>query len=366
MTEQNTKPIRVLHVRTVSGTGGGPDKTILKSCEQLTKLGHLAQAFYILDAAADTSVLPETARKLDVRMYAIKEYSPFSLSSFRLFRNILISGNYDIVHSHEYKSNIFTALLARRMGFKFVSTVHGYNRTTCREYFYYAMDKFSLKKANAIITPTNQMQQKLRYKNIHVIPNGIEISPQSKACPRASSGIQNPKSKIKLLYLGRLSPEKDPVNLLRAFEVLKNRGHDVELTFAGDGPEYERIRKSNDSIIMPGRVADVTSLLAQSDILVNPSKTECMPNSILEAMSTGVPVVATNVGGVAEMIRDGIDGLLCPAANSSALADAIEKIMKNPELGKNLAQSAHQRVTTEFTFQAHIQKTLDLYKTLLS
>jgi len=363
--------IRVLHVRTVSGTGGGPDKTILKSCQHLASSGQVAEAFYMLDRRNDPGVVAERAKNAGVRLHTVLESGPFCVETLRAFRRVVSEGRFDLVHTHEYKSNVLTRMFRRKFGYKIVATAHGYNRTTLREYFYYRVERRMLRCADAVIAPTHEMAQRLAgfgvsQERLHIIPNGIEIAARERIAPKPR------QSRVSLLYLGRLSEEKDPANLLQAMWELKRRNLDVELVLAGAGPERESLEDEvmslglAPSVTMPGHVADVDSLLASADILVSPSRTECMPNSLLEAMRSGVPVVATNVGGVGEMIRDGIDGLLCPPQDPAALADAIARLIADPLLARRLAESARERVAREFNFEKYVEATLALYRRLLS
>jgi glycosyltransferase involved in cell wall biosynthesis len=203
-------------------------------------------------------------------------------------------------------------------------------------------------------------------ERLHRIPNGIETEGQERPVRN------NPKGQVHLLYLGRLSKEKDPIALLDVIEILRHRGFNGKLTLAGDGPERNILEKNvgerglADVVKIPGYINDILPLLSEADILVNPSRTECMPNSILEAMWSGLPVVATAVGGVGEMIRDGVDGLLCPPGDPAALAKAVTRLIEEPSLARRMADSAYQRVMDQFTFEKHMETTLALYSRLLS
>jgi glycosyltransferase involved in cell wall biosynthesis len=363
--------MRILHVRTVNGTGGGPDKTILKSCEYLVGHGHAAEAFYMLNGRNDMGNISEMAGKLKVRLTISRENGPISVSSFRALSRVLKTGNYDIVHTHEYKSTVLVPLFRRRRGFKTVATAHGYNCTSFRELFYYGLERFCFKFADAVIAPSNDMVEILKRKGVcserlHQIPNGIETEGQERP-------VRNHrKSQIHLLYLGRLSKEKDPMILLEAMETLRRRGYDCGLILAGDGPERKNLQKKiserglTNTVKILGYVKDIIPVLNEADILVNPSRTECMPNSILEAMWSGLPVVATAVGGVGEMIRDSVDGLLCPPGDPAALANAVVRLIEDPSLARRMADSAYQRVMGQFTFEKHMASTLALYSKLLS
>jgi glycosyltransferase involved in cell wall biosynthesis len=255
--------------------------------------------------------------------------------------------------------------------YKIVATAHGYNPTTRRELLYYRLERWMFKLASAVIAPTRNMHGMLRglglkTRSLHIIPNGIETQGRHRPVHQPGSGP------TRLLYLGRLSEEKDIENLLSAVSILQKEGCSLSVTLAGDGPDRPKVEKTisdlklGDLVHLTGFVSDVQPLLAAADIMVNPSKTECMPNSILEAMWAMVPVVATDVGGVGEMMRDGVDGLLCPPEDSASLAEAIKTYITNPPLAQKLSASANERVMNEFTFEKHMEKTLDLYRQVLA
>jgi glycosyltransferase involved in cell wall biosynthesis len=369
MTEMS--PLRVLHMRTVNGTGGGPDKTILKSCEHLSRAGHQARAFYMLDRRNNTGALESAARELGVGIDAAMEDGPISFSTLTEFDRVLKAGDYQIVHAHDYKSNVLARLMRLRHKYKIVATAHGYNPTSRRELVYYRLERWMFKLADAVIAPTRNMDGLLlgfgvNSKRLHIIHNGIETRGRERPAHQMRTGP------ARLLYLGRLSEEKDPVNLLMAVSLLRRDGIDVVATLAGDGPERQRVEakirelKLGQYVRLLGFVNDVMPLLAEADVLVNPSRTECMPNAILEAMWAGVPVVATDVGGVGEMLRDEVDGLLCPAEDAGMLATGVKRVLADSALAKKLLASATERVMNEFTFEKHMEKTLDLYRRLLA
>jgi glycosyltransferase involved in cell wall biosynthesis len=363
--------LRILHIRTVRGTGGGPDKTVLTGCHYLRRWGHRAEAFYIMDAVDHSGRLEDMARALDVPMHVALESSPVSLGTVWGLHRALRAGRYNIVHTHEYKSNVLAQLLRGHHSYRIIATAHGYNRTTRREALYYALERAMFRHVDAVIAPTRQMSELLRglgvpVARLHVIPNGIELSGRDRPARAPSRGT------VRLLYLGRLSREKDPANLLRALHLLRLKGLAVEAILAGEGPErpvLERLCADlglEEVARLPGFVADVVSLFAQADILVSPSQTECMPNSILEAMWAGTPVVATRVGGVDEMIRHGQEGLLCRASDPEDLAGAIHRLATDKALQHRLAASAYERVIEDFSFERRMQRVLALYERIVA
>jgi len=406
-------PLRILHLRVVRGTGGGPDKTTLRGCAWLRRHGHDAQAFYMLDAREDTGRLQQLAAELGVPMRVALERSPLSPGTLWRLREVLAGGRFDVLHTHDYKSNAMAQLARVAFGFggRVVATAHGYNRTTRREVLYYGLERACFRHVRAIICPTRDMWRLLRgfglpASRLHVIPNGIETAGRARPKERRVAGVspasgmpvtageiggkstpnagETPATRAttRLLYLGRLSAEKDVANLLRAAVLLRERGVRFDLRIAGDGPERASLeaqaREANllaantaAAHAAPARVeflgfrTDVDDLLAEADILVNPSQTECMPNSVLEAMWAGVGVVATNVGGLSEMIRHTEQGLLCPPRDSTALADAVAQLAGNRDELQRMTQNAAARVDAEFTFESRMNRVETLYRTVL-
>lgn len=355
---------RILHLRTVSGTGGGPDKTIMNACRWLNDRGHVAEVFYILDHRHHPGTIESLAEKHGVRFYSVTESSPVSLKTLFALRRTLVAGHYDILQTHDYKANVLARLLQRCGGYRIVATAHGYNQTTWRESLYYAIERRLFRRIDGVVAPTRQMRRFLLSKGvprqrITVIPNGV--------IPFTIQRSHRNRPTLRVLYLGRLSREKNPLLAVDAINILRHTMPNVELILAGDGPErsavVNHIRQLNlqACVVMPGHVADPHCWLADADVLICPSRTECMPNAILEAMMARVPVVATAVGGVPEMIRHGIEGLLCQQHDANTLADAIFSVLSNPTLAKELSDSAYRRVMTCFTFDARMHRMEELH-----
>jgi len=115
------------------------------------------------------------------------------------------------------------------------------------------------------------------------------------------------------------------------------------------------------TVLFLGRRNDVPSVLVSCDLFVLPSWAEGLPNSVLEAMAAGLPVVATRVGGIPEVIEDGVSGLLVAPRDSHALAIAILQVLKNERLAKQLGRSAKERVYTQFNFERLLSELDNLY-----
>ena len=167
-----------------------------------------------------------------------------------------------------------------------------------------------------------------------VIPNGVDTAafqPGDRVEARRAVGL--PLDGLLAGSVGRLHPDKDPVNFVEAFSRLDRDG-DARAVLVGDGPERERVKGAivraglEDRVLLLGERQDIPRLLQALDIFVLPSRTEGLPVALLEAMSSGIPIVATEVGGVAAAVRDA--GVTVPSEDPAALATAISSLMRDP------------------------------------
>lgn len=176
--------------------------------------------------------------------------------------------------------------------------------------------------------------------------------------------------------VGRLSAVKDQVTLLRAFLLLMDQIPDarrkLRLILIGDGPEREQIaglaktEKAGEFLWMTGMRTDVPELLNTFDLFALPSLAEGISNTILEAMATGLPIVATNVGGNSELVANGDTGLLVPPADARKLAEAIEEYIRNPNLLRTHGRQGRIRAREHFSLKTMVNAHLTLYEAVLA
>ena len=195
-----------------------------------------------------------------------------------------------------------------------------------------------------------------------VIHNGVE--------PRRVEALETRSRRCRLVTVGRLQAPKDPLTLVRALAALERGSCETELV--GDGPdrpavENEVRRLGLDSVVrLAGVRTDVPELLAAADLFVLSSRSEGLPLSILEAMATGLPVVASRVGGVPEVVVDGETGLLVPPGDPGSLARAIERLLDDSALRRRLGAAGRARVAEHFDLASAQRAHLDLYRSLLA
>jgi glycosyltransferase involved in cell wall biosynthesis len=154
--------------------------------------------------------------------------------------------------------------------------------------------------------------------------------------------------------VARLNPEKDVDNLIRATALVRRSDPTFRVEIAGDGPCLPDLQRRvaelelNESVTFLGLVRDVPGLLARAGLFVLPSLTEGISLTLLEAMACGLPVAATGVGGTPEVVAEGVTGLLTPSADPAALAAAILRLRREPELARHLGAAGRQRIERHF------------------
>ena len=206
---------------------------------------------------------------------------------------------------------------------------------------------------------------KIPSSRITVIPNGVDTD-------FFRPGSPAPGRRPVILCVARLAPVKDHATLIRAFQMLLRDHPDAELWLVGDGPLEPTIRESVQQTLPAGRVRllpgrpDVRPLLEQAQLLVLSSRQEAFPNVILEAMSMGLPVAATKVGGIPEMVSHGETGWLAPPGNPAALAAAMSQLLGDPETRLTFGRAARQRVERHFSLAAMVRGHEEVFAKLLA
>lgn len=223
-------------------------------------------------------------------------------------------------------------------------------------------------RCSAVIALSEEWRDYLLANNIceanrlHVLHNAVSVPAQP-----CSPGLYRD-----ILFLGRLDERKSPDVLLRAAKAMLGEYHDAKLLFGGDGhPErYEALAHElgiADRCEFLGWITgeDKEKLFGRVGVYCLPSKREGMPMSVLEAMAHGIPTVATPVGGVPQVINDGIDGFIMPVDDEEKLSAILLRLAGSPELRERVGLAARNRVASEFNIDKNIEALTNLYKAVL-
>jgi sugar transferase (PEP-CTERM/EpsH1 system associated) len=365
--ERPIQPLRIMHVLYALDTGGAEKVT----CRLIRALG-APQFEHIICILDGKDAMDPGVRVIEVEQRCRRVLFPHFLSLFRRERP-------DIVHSRNWGA-IEAVLAARAAGVPLVvHSEHGRNLDTIagEPWRRRLIRRICFRAATRLVCVSEELKEHYcrlvgaAAKRFEVIRNGVDTDlyrpdPAARASIRRQLGIGN--STIVLGTVGRLDPVKNQQALLRAAEGVIQEGLNIRVVLIGDGvcrgalDDFEVA-----SSWLLGRVSflgdrnDVPSLLNAFDIFVLPSLSEGLSNTLLEAMATALPVVASAVGGNPEVIEDGVSGLLFPAGEAEALARILVRLGRNAHERSALGAAARERAQRQFSFGATVEKYEHLY-----
>jgi glycosyltransferase involved in cell wall biosynthesis len=362
-------PVRVLELRSVWGTGGGPEKTILLGAARSNPSRYAVTVCYIRDARDTVFAIDKKAGDLPIDYVEVIERHSFDRSIWPVLRRLVQSRHIDIVHAHDYKTDVLAWLLHRAEGVIPLSTAHGWAGHSRRErLLYHRMDKQILRLFPKVITVSEDIRQELvrsgaKPGSVQTVLNGIDHTRFHRDRSRETQirqrlGIAD--DEVVIGAVGRLETEKRFDLLIDAFASLRVARPGLRLVIVGEGSLRSALEAQLDRLglsgvcCLLGQRSDIVDLHHAFNVFVQSSANEGAPNAVLEAMALETPVVATAVGGTAQLVREGIDGLLVPAGKTDALADAINRVVHDGQAATARVVSARHRVETELSFDARM------------
>jgi len=241
---ESADPIEVLHVRIVTGAGGGPEKTILNSARHFAGTRYRETACWI-HAPGDPGILllESKAKERDCPFLAVPDPHPFDVRTLLRMADLCRERRIRIWHGHDYKSNLFGVLLARLLGLSLVTTVHGWVHHTARTPFYFAVDRFALRRHAQVVAVSSDLYAAcldlgVPEDKLTLVENAIDTSEFRRRTPSSAPA----RSRLVVGAVGRLAEEKGFHVLVEAVERAVDLGADLELRIAGEGEEESRLR----------------------------------------------------------------------------------------------------------------------------
>jgi L-malate glycosyltransferase len=344
----------------VSGTGvnGAIRHCYDLSCE-LAVRGHFVLLAHSPEAWIGRQPMPSGVELLTVSL----KRRP---SELRRVAAIVRERKIDVIHSHTSSAHFFGELLSVFFGFPRVATSHA----TFFQPHWWMSDR--------VIAPseaTARFQRRVNFvprRRIDVIPNFINVA---RLQPRSSrvevrTDLRVTDDVFLIVTVGEVIPRKNQELLVRAVPRLLAECVAPLVLLIGkcDAPYRRRIDACIQSLDAGNRVrllgerGDIPDLLRGADCFCLPSRHEILPIALLEAMAVGLPIVATRVGGVAELVRDGTDGFITESGDTAALAVALTKLARDPALRSRMAAAAQQHVQSSFTPEACVPGIIECYR----
>lgn len=375
-----SEPIRVLELRSVRGTGGGPEKTILLGAARADRARFAVTVCYIRDKRDTVFGIDGKAAGLPIDYVELVERHSFDPGLWKQLRALVRERRIDIVHAHEYKTDLLTWTLGKFERVIPLSTAHGWTGHSTREHrLYYPIDKRILGRFPRVIAVSSEIRNVLlRHgaspSRVTTVLNGIDPA----AFHRERTRERFVRSQLGLTdddfvigSVGRLEPQKRFDLLIDAVAQLAPSCPHLKVLIVGDGSLQSTLREQIARLgVAPrcwllGQRADISDLHHAFDLYVQSSDYEGTPNAVLEAMALETPVVATDVGGTAELIRHGTDGLVVPPASLPALLDAVRAAMGDPKGMTARSASARRRVETDLSFETRMRTVEAIYSELM-
>jgi glycosyltransferase involved in cell wall biosynthesis len=392
-TKKDKKTFRVLALMEAS-TVSGPAKNLIEFCRRARTLGASADE----TPAAEVSIVTfqrgaedsstdapapnafvAAARAAGVEVDVLHERFRFDPRVLGQLREVVTRQRPDIIQTHQVKSHFLLKLSGLWRQHPWIAFHHGYTTTDLKMELYNRLNRWSLPTARRVVTVCGAFSPRLTREGVRperifvrhnsINPNGnAGTNAEDVRALRAKLGIDEGARII--LAVGRLSREKGHADLIRALGHLRasEPGVDFRLVIVGEGPERPAVFAAAheagvaERLVFAGHVSDVRPFYALADVLALPSHSEGSPNVLLEAMAAGLPVAATNVGGVPEIVSDGESALLVEAHDPEGMAAALARLLKDEELGRRLASNARALVEAHYTPDAYARSLTELYR----
>jgi len=294
-------------------------------------------------------------------------------SVFTIFRmipkvvEIIQKEEIDIIHARSRVPAWIAYFASRKTGKVFITTCHGYYK---KHPFSYVMGW-----AKRVIVLSNIIGRHMiedfgvDYERVRLIPRSVDLEKFQFTSPGKKR-----KEDFNIGIIGRITPLKGHLYFIKAMAEVARVIPQLKIWVIGDAPASKEAYKEQIQVLVKrlglshitqflGTQRDIPAILSHLDLLVLATTShEAFGRVIIEAQASGVPVVATRVGGVIDIIEDGKNGLLIPAADPNSIAEAVIKIFKNPQLAADIAENAYRKVKEKYSVELMVKKTYDVYR----
>jgi len=315
---------------------------------------------------------------------AMNRFKLNPLSDSRVFlqlARVIRSGQFDLIHTHVSKPGFLTRLAAAGIGVPVIYSPHCFafhaGASWAAAWFYASLERFAARYLTARIINVSDAERDLarrygvgRDDQFVTIHSGIDVrpfdGPLDVAAQRASLGV--PADVPVVGVVARLSPPKAPLDFVRAAALVHARRPEVHFLWVGDGALEAQTRSAvtaqglTNVFHFAGHRRDVPQIMRTFTCFALSSRWESFPLTVLEAMAAGIPVVATRVMGIPEVVKDGETGLLAPPRNPEVFAQALLNLLDDPARARQLGARGRERVVREFSREAMIAQIEQVYE----
>jgi L-malate glycosyltransferase len=309
---------------------------------------------------------------VNVLEYPLFKYPPYTVALGSEMARVSREEKLDVLNVHYSIPHATAAFLAREItSVPYIVTLHGSDVTILgSDPSYHIVNNHSVEKANAVTAVSTFMQMEAYERlgierEVKVIPNFVDpdvFSPEE--CNAAKTGCEECGG---IIHVSNFRPVKRVSDLVYAMAIVVKEEPKAHLTLVGDGPDRHGVEtlisslRLQRNVTMTGFRSDIPNLMRCADIGVLCSETESAPLTLLEGMSTGLPMISTKVGGVHEIINDGENGLLVPPKHPEELAQAILRLYRDSKLRNKLGKNAREIILDRYTAEKVVNQYLEIF-----
>ena len=314
--------------------------------------------------------------EVEVLTYPLFEYPPYDLVLATKMAEVMTRFDLDILHVHYAIPHSISAYLAKMMlrdrVVPFVTTLHGTDITLVgNDRSYLPITRFGIEQSDAVTAVSDYLKQRTIQefqvsKPIEVVPNFVNCDVYGRSRDRNLRRKFAEDDESIFIHISNFRPVKRVEDVIGIFALVR-KNRKARLLMVGDGPERPKAEwlanthNVAQDVQFVGKQNDMSELLAISDVLLLPSELESFGLVALEAMACEVPVIATRVGGVPEVVRDGIDGFLYDVGDVRGMADGCLSILNKPHFRDDLGRAAREHANRDFCASNIVLKYEELY-----
>ncbi|MFK2825571.1 glycosyltransferase [Bacillus sp. B190/17] len=365
--------MKILHLITGAETGGSR-KHVITLLEQFSK-------DEVVLALMHEGPFAEEARQKGIRTEVFSQNSRYDLSILKKLVAFIEEEQFDLLHTHGPRANLFGIYLKKKTGIRWVTTVHSdpsldFVKSGVKGKVFTALSMYAVKKMDGYFAVSERFKQNLMKlgidgSKIHTVYNGIHFMKENaEPIPRSELGLTD--EDFVMAMVARLHPIKGHTIVFQAMKRIEaeERPH---LLLVGDGPIKEELEEEvknlelNSHVHFLGFRSDVDGIYASSDLALLASYSESFPLALLEAANQHVPIVTTDVGGVKELVEDGTTGWIVPVGDASTYAEALHGAVGRRKKGTlaDMGETLYQYASERYSLEQLEQATRHLYTHLI-
>ncbi|MCW8934262.1 MAG: glycosyltransferase [Gammaproteobacteria bacterium] len=332
-----------------------------------------------LKTSEHTNLYRDTLQKRGVKFIPLIAESQFSPSVINTIISAVKEHKIDIIHAHDYKSDILTTIVSKKIKIPIVTTAHGWITNSLKSKIYVWLGKHCFRFFDQVIAVSPKIYSEIaRFgtseKRLNLIYNAIvadNYQPDKFEAGYLREKFNIPESVSIIGNIGRISPEKGQKDFILAAKKILNERQDLAFVLIGDGPDKKAMQQLavdleiEKHVHFTGHEQDVRPVLKDLNLFALTSYTEGFPNVVLESLCMDVPVLATDVGGTGDIVDNKKTGILIPSGSPDEIAKGLNYLLDNPDKAKEMTKSGKLKIMECYEFSARVKKIERLYEKII-